>query len=90
MLCYVVLELYLEQDCIDMDCDGPDHAIVIDTDGTFLGCPLGTPCSIIPNAEIRFDESRIPVVLRSDGTNGPLIPASEVSKQLGISRGHTG
>ena len=40
------------QDCIDMDCDGPKHALIDDRDGTFLGThPLKG--SVAPFAELR-------------------------------------
>ena len=42
----------IAQDCIDMDCDGPKHALVRDLDGTFVGTsPLEG--SVVPFAEIR-------------------------------------
>ena len=40
------------QDCVDMDCDGPKHALVRDVDGTLLGS-APDESSIVPFAEIR-------------------------------------
>ena len=43
---------YFYKDCIDMDCDGPKHALIDDRDGTFLGThPLKG--SAAPFAELR-------------------------------------
>ena len=43
---------YFYKDCIDMDCDGPKHALIDDRDGTLLGTyPLKG--SVAPFAELR-------------------------------------
>ena len=42
----------LTQDCIDMDCDGPKHALVRDVDGQLLGSSPREG-SIVPFAELR-------------------------------------
>lgn len=70
-----------------MDCDGPKHSIIVDLDGTFTDLPIARRGSVVPQAELRFDAARIPVVLRSDGTNGPLLPVDAVSQNRGIARG---
>eukprot|EP00735_Rhodelphis_limneticus_P009645 TRINITY_DN2840_c1_g2::TRINITY_DN2840_c1_g2_i1::g.6132::m.6132 TRINITY_DN2840_c1_g2::TRINITY_DN2840_c1_g2_i1::g.6132 ORF type:complete len:2077 (-),score=567.85,sp/Q86WI1/PKHL1_HUMAN/31.35/0.0,sp/Q86WI1/PKHL1_HUMAN/29.80/3e-30,G8/PF10162.4/8.7e-26,Beta_helix/PF13229.1/3.9,Beta_helix/PF13229.1/2.6,Beta_helix/PF13229.1/0.35,DUF1049/PF06305.6/0.19 TRINITY_DN2840_c1_g2_i1:1087-7215(-) len=71
-------------DCIDMDCDGPKHVIIVDTDGSLLG--NGSGASIVPFAELRFNETRIPnaMVTNTDGTR---IPYSDVVFGKGIIKG---
>ncbi len=40
------------QDCVDMDCDGPKHALVRDLDGRLVGSHPEQG-SVVPFAEIR-------------------------------------
>ena len=40
------------KDCVDMDCDGPKHALVRDIDGRFTST-APVQGSIIPVAELR-------------------------------------
>ena len=40
------------QDCVDMDCDGPKHALVRDIDGQFVGT-FPAQGSVVPFAELR-------------------------------------
>jgi len=40
------------QDCVDMDCDGPKHALVRDIDGHFVGTSPAEG-SVVPFAELR-------------------------------------
>ena len=54
-LCSCMHQFHHTQDCIDMDCDGPKHALVRDVDGLFLGSSP-TQGSIAPFAELRFDK----------------------------------
>lgn len=41
------------QDCVDMDCDGPKHALIRDIDGRFVSTHPSEG-SIIPFAELRW------------------------------------
>ena len=46
------MSISLQDDCIDMDCDGPRQALIGDEDGTFIG---GFGGSILPRAD-KFSE----------------------------------
>ena len=71
--------------CVDMDCDGPKHSLVVDRDGLYLG--NGTEVNAaVPVAEIRFDSSKVPAIMRTN-VDGTIIPTSEVYKNEGIYRG---
>ena len=82
-ICYMVLC----QDCVDMDCDGPKHSIINDVDGKLVQT-TGERGSIIPRAEIRFDQSRLPETMRYSGESSKtrLDPNSLIDKR-GIARG---
>ncbi|KAI6655737.1 Fibrocystin-L-like [Oopsacas minuta] len=78
----------VQEDCVDMDCDGPKHALVRDIDGTFTS-NNDIPTSLIPFAEIRFDETKIPRTWRYDPINDQLLPPSNLAPLglRGIARG---
>ena len=78
----------VQEDCVDMDCDGPKHALVRDIDGTFTNnSDIFT--TLIPFAEIRFDESKIPRTWRYDTITDSLLDPSILAplKYRGIARG---
>lgn len=73
-----------------MDCDGPKHSIVHDVDGKLVKTS-GNRGSIIPEAEIRFDISRLPEPMLYSGSDltTRLNPDTVVDKR-GIARGNDG
>ena len=79
----------VQEDCVDMDCDGPKHALIRDIDGTFTN-NNNIPTSLIPFAEIRFDETKIPRTWRYDPNSEQLVdPASLAPLSFrGIARGY--
>eukprot|EP00117_Sycon_ciliatum_P037364 scpid335/ scgid27970/ Fibrocystin-L; Polycystic kidney and hepatic disease 1-like protein 1 len=82
-----------QEDCVDMDCDGPKHSIVLDLDGTFTAASSSTTGrvgSIVPRAELRFDQNRLPIALLADATTGILRNPADVSSLRGIARGFDG
>ena len=46
------------QDCVDMDCDGPKHALIVDSDGRFTGS-YPERGSVAPFAELRYASNLI-------------------------------
>ena len=79
----------VQEDCVDMDCDGPKHSLVRDIDGTFTSND-GIFTTLIPFAEIRFDESKIPRTWRYDPFNEVLLDPSILAPPnlRGIARGY--
>ena len=79
----------VQEDCVDMDCDGPKHALVRDIDGTFTS-NNDIPTSLIPVAEVRFDESKIPRTWRYDAISEQLVNPSSLAPLSfrGIARGY--
>ena len=79
----------VQEDCVDMDCDGPKHALVKDIDGTFTSND-NILTTLIPLAEIRFDESKIPRTWRYDPVTELLLDPSVVAPPnlRGIARGY--
>lgn len=80
----------VQEDCIDMDCDGPKHSVVHDVDGKLVQTS-GKRGSIIPEAEIRFDPSRLPetMLYKQDDPTTRLDPNTLIDKR-GIARGEDG
>ena len=73
-----------------MDCDGPKHSLINDIDGRLVGTS-GTRGSIIPQAEIRFDITRLPEAMRysvDDPTTR--LKAEDIVEHRGIARGSDG
>uniref|UniRef100_H2Y4C5 G8 domain-containing protein n=1 Tax=Ciona savignyi TaxID=51511 RepID=H2Y4C5_CIOSA len=76
-------------DCVDMECDGMKTVLMVDKDGSFLGSP-GT---IIPEAEFEWDgdrrrglgDYRIPKTMLTR-LNGSRIPINEIAPFKGILR----
>ena len=79
----------VQEDCVDMDCDGPKHALVRDIDGTFTS-NNNISTTLIPVAEIRFDESKIPRTWRYDPISEQLVDPSIIAPMSfrGIARGY--
>ena len=73
-----------------MDCDGPKHSVVHDVDGKLVQA-TGKRGSIIPEAEIRFDPSRLPegMLYTHDDPTTRLDPNTLIDKR-GIARGEDG
>jgi plastocyanin len=81
----------VQEDCIDMDCDGPKHSMISDIDGQLVGTTSGTRGSIIPEAELRFDITRLPEVMRySDNDPTKRLDPESIVEHRGIARGNDG
>ena len=75
-----------------MDCDGPKHALIRDTDGRFVGTSsAGVEGSVVPRAEIRFDHyvHRVPVswLAVEELTTGAAVGPADVVDHMGVARG---
>ena len=78
----------VQEDCVDMDCDGPKHALIRDLDGSFTS-NFNIRTTLIPVAELRFDESKIPRIWRYNSSTEELVDPSILAPVdfRGIARG---
>ena len=73
-----------------MDCDGPKHSVINDIDGQLVGTS-GSRGSIIPQAELRFDITRLPEAMRySNSDPTKRLNPEDIVEHRGIARGKDG
>ncbi|KAJ1555133.1 Fibrocystin-L [Nowakowskiella sp. JEL0078] len=71
--------------CMNMDCDGPKHSLVVDTDGSFLGNGSGRLTAAVARAELRFPTELVPALLTTL-LNGTRVSTESIAKGFGIYR----
>ncbi|KAJ3227695.1 Fibrocystin-L [Clydaea vesicula] len=72
--------------CVSMDCDGPKHSLLIDTDGSFF--ERTTRSTAVAAAELRFNPERIPAVMRTTMI-GTVVDLEEFASNYGIYRNNS-
>lgn len=68
--------------CVDMDCDGLKHSMIVDFNGTFFGSN-GVPTTAIPDASINFNPNFVPVIMRTN-LDGSIMELDQLYNNTGI------